>query len=59
MNAQLNLDQMGLTDVSFEEASLIDGGTYASGYSAGQAAGVAVNHFLTGVLLIAGIIALF
>lgn len=59
MNLELNLGQMGLAGVTFEETCLIDGGNYAAGYAAGQSAGPAVRHFLEGVLVIAGIIALF
>lgn len=49
MNAQLNLADMGLTAVSFEDASLIDGGDFSSGYAAGVSAGQATMSFLKGV----------
>ncbi|OKS85911.1 hypothetical protein [Mucilaginibacter polytrichastri] len=36
MNTQLNLAQMGLENISLEDAMKIDGGDYSSGYAAGQ-----------------------
>ncbi|SFS60617.1 hypothetical protein [Mucilaginibacter polytrichastri] len=36
MNTQLNLAQMGLENISFDDAMKIDGGDYAAGYAAGK-----------------------
>jgi hypothetical protein len=47
MNQQLNLGQMGLENISLHEAIMVEGGTYASGYSAGNTAGKYVKQALT------------
>jgi predicted metal-binding transcription factor (methanogenesis marker protein 9) len=55
MKNQLSLEQLNLTAISLEEAQTIDGGSYESGYKAGEF----VRKWVDNALEVIGIAALF